>query len=72
MAVFVPATPNPTSGFYLLVERGRVKALDMPVEQAFKLVLTMGIADAEVLSTTARWTRPPTLPTASASAGSKT
>lgn len=59
LSVYVPTTPNPTSGFYLLVERRRVRDLDMTVEQAFKLVLTMGIADAEgQLATTAKWTRP--------------
>ena len=58
MSVYVPTTPNPTSGFYLLVEQSAVRDLDMPVEQAFKLVMTMGIADGEALATTARWTRP--------------
>ena len=57
VAVYVPTTPNPTSGFYLLVERAQVRVLDMPVETAFKLVLTMGIADAESLATTAKWSR---------------
>ena len=60
LSVYVPTTPNPTSGFYLLVERDLVRDLEMTVEQAFKLVLTMGIADSEaVLTTTAKWTRPP-------------
>lgn len=57
LAVYVPTTPNPTSGFYLLVERERVRELDMPVEQAFKLLLTMGIADSEALATTGKWAR---------------
>ena len=57
VAVYVPTTPNPTSGFYLVVERTRIRELDMPVEQAFKLVLTMGIADSEALATTAKWSR---------------
>lgn len=59
MAVYVPTTPNPTSGFFLLVDRARVRPLDMTVEQAFKALLTMGIADApgEVLATTAKWSR---------------
>lgn len=59
LSVFVPTTPNPTSGFYLLVEKGRVRELDMPVDQAFKVMLTMGIAesDPEALTTTAKWSR---------------
>ncbi len=57
VAVYVPTTPNPTSGFYLLVQRDKVRELDLPVEQAFKLILTMGIADAEPLATTGKWNR---------------
>lgn len=57
LAVYVPTTPNPTSGFYLLVEREKVRELDMPVDQAFKMVLTMGIADGDGLATTAKWSR---------------
>ncbi len=57
VAVYVPTTPNPTSGFYLLVARDKVREIDMNVEQAFKVVLTMGIADAEALATTAKWSR---------------
>jgi uncharacterized membrane protein len=60
VSVYVPTTPNPTSGFYLLVAREHVRPLDVPVDQAFKLILTMGIADAEPLTTTAKWTRRPT------------
>jgi uncharacterized membrane protein len=56
--VFIPTTPNPTSGFYLLVEKQLVRELDMPVQQAFKLVVTMGIAkEPELITTTAKLTR---------------
>lgn len=61
VSVYVPTTPNPTSGFYLLVERTALRELEIPVEQAFKLVMTMGIANAEPiesLTTTSRWSRP--------------
>ncbi len=58
MSVFVPTTPNPTSGFYLLVERSLVRDLDMSVQQAFKLVITMGIArEPDLITTTARMRR---------------
>lgn len=67
LSVYVPTTPNPTSGFYLLVERAKVRELDLSVEQAFKLILTMGIADSDALATTAKWTRPPKSATSSAS-----
>lgn len=41
--VFVPTTPNPTSGFYLLVPETDVIPLEMSVEEAFKLVMSGGI-----------------------------
>ena len=41
--VFVPTTPNPTSGFYLLVPEKDIISLDMTVEDAFKLVVSGGI-----------------------------
>jgi len=40
--VFVPTTPNPTSGIYLLVPAGEVKFLDMTVEEGFKTVVLSG------------------------------
>jgi uncharacterized membrane protein len=58
ISVFVPTTPNPTSGFYLLVDKALVRPLDMPVQQAFKLVITMGVAkEPDFLTTTAKLTR---------------
>ncbi len=41
--VYVPTTPNPTSGFMLIVARDQIKPLDMPVEQAIKMVISLGI-----------------------------
>jgi uncharacterized membrane protein len=40
--VFVPTTPNPTSGFMLVVPTDRVKNVDMSVEDAMKLVISGG------------------------------
>jgi uncharacterized membrane protein len=40
---FLPTTPNPTSGFYLLVPEDEVKEADLTVEDAFKLVMSAGI-----------------------------
>jgi uncharacterized membrane protein len=58
ISVFVPTTPNPTSGFYLLVDKALVRELDMPVQQAFKLVITMGVAkEPDLLTTTAKLSR---------------
>lgn len=52
LAVYVPTTPNPTSGFLIVVEPTHVRELAMNVQQAFKLLLTMGVADAGM---TGRW-----------------
>lgn len=41
--VFVPCTPNPTSGFYLWVKEEDLTPLDMTVQEAFKTVVSMGI-----------------------------
>jgi len=41
--IFVPCTPNPTSGFYLVVRESALRPLDMPVPEAFKILISMGI-----------------------------
>jgi uncharacterized membrane protein len=43
MSVFLPTTPNPTSGFLLFVPRRDVTVLDMTVEDAAKLVISAGL-----------------------------
>ncbi len=43
MNVFIPTTPNPTSGFYILIPEDEVVFLDMSVEDAFKLIISGGI-----------------------------
>jgi uncharacterized membrane protein len=43
IAVFVPTTPNPTSGFLMLYERESLVWLDMTVEEAFKYVISCGV-----------------------------
>ena len=43
VSVYVPTTPNPTSGYFLIVPRSRVRDLDMSVEEALKYVVSMGV-----------------------------
>ncbi|MEM1385588.1 MAG: DUF502 domain-containing protein [Pseudomonadota bacterium] len=43
VSVFLPTTPNPTSGFLLFVPRADVHFLDMTVEEAAKLVISAGL-----------------------------
>ncbi|MEY3950696.1 MAG: hypothetical protein RJB21_454 [Pseudomonadota bacterium] len=40
--VFLPTTPNPTSGFFMIVPRADVIELDMGVEEALKHIVSMG------------------------------
>lgn len=43
IAVFLPTTPNPTSGFLLFVPKRDIQFLDMTVEDAAKLVISAGL-----------------------------
>jgi uncharacterized membrane protein len=45
--VFMPTTPNPTSGFLLFVPREEVIRLDMSVEEGIKMVISSGIVSPE-------------------------
>lgn len=47
ITVFVPTTPNPTSGFILFVPRNEVSKLDIDVEDALKLVMSLGVVTPE-------------------------
>jgi uncharacterized membrane protein len=52
VSLYVPTTPNPTSGFFLMMPRTAVHALDMSVDEALKYIISMGVV------------APPTLPPA--------
>jgi uncharacterized membrane protein len=41
--IFLPTTPNPTSGFLLFLPRNKVKTLEMSVEEGIKLIISAGI-----------------------------
>ena len=43
VCVFVPTTPNPTSGVMIMVPRKEVIVLDMEVEEAVKMVVSLGV-----------------------------
>jgi uncharacterized membrane protein len=52
ICVYVPTTPNPTSGFFLMVHQNDVKELSLSVDQALTYVLSMGaVAPDEVVNT---------------------
>ena len=43
LSVYVPTTPNPTSGFFLMVPRADAIVLQMSVDEALKYVISMGV-----------------------------
>jgi uncharacterized membrane protein len=49
--VFVPTTPNPTSGFFLMVSQDDLVPLNMSVEQALKMIISGGVVVPELQET---------------------
>lgn len=43
VSVYVPTTPNPTSGFFLMMPKADVIELDMSVDEALKYIISMGV-----------------------------
>ncbi len=43
VSVFVPTTPNPTGGYFLMIPRADVITLDMSVDEALKYIISMGV-----------------------------
>lgn len=43
VSVYVPTTPNPTSGFFLMMKKSDVIELDMDVDEALKYIISMGV-----------------------------
>lgn len=46
ISVFIPTTPNPTSGFLLMKAKSDVKELSMSVDEALKLIISLGVMGA--------------------------
>ncbi len=53
LSVYVPTTPNPTSGFFLMVPRRDVIELAMSVDEALKYVISMGVVAPPLPAATA-------------------
>ncbi len=49
--LFVPTTPNPTSGFFVLIPKKDALELDISVEEAFKLVISAGVVTPNSVKT---------------------
>jgi uncharacterized membrane protein len=46
-SVYVPTTPNPTSGFFLMMPKADVIVLDMSVDEALKYIISMGVVSPD-------------------------
>jgi uncharacterized membrane protein len=64
VTLYVPTTPNPTSGFMLMVPRADVHALHMSVDEALKYIISMGVVAPPPSASAA--VKPPSLPTPTA------
>ena len=49
VSLYVPTTPNPTSGFFLMVPRADTIELDMSVDAALKYIVSMGVVAPEYI-----------------------
>lgn len=49
VSIYVPTTPNPTSGFLLMVPRADIQVLDISVDAALKYIVSMGVVAPGVL-----------------------
>jgi uncharacterized membrane protein len=47
LSVFIPTTPNPTTGWYAIVPEADVITLSMPIEDAFKIIISGGIVSPD-------------------------
>lgn len=54
VSVYVPTTPNPTSGFFLMMPRHDVVELDMSVDDALKYIISMGVVAPPMRATAPR------------------
>jgi len=48
LKIFIPTTPNPTSGFFCVAGEDEVKYLDMSVDEAFKLIISAGFSELQM------------------------
>lgn len=60
VSIYVPTTPNPTSGFFLMMPRSEVIDLDMTVDEALKYIISMGVVGPEQNAHAAQTQQKPT------------
>jgi uncharacterized membrane protein len=62
LSVYVPTTPNPTSGYFIIVPRRDTVELDMSVDEALKYVISMGVVSPSSHATPSAAARKPSNP----------
>ncbi len=62
VSVYVPTTPNPTSGFFLMMPKSEVIELDMSVDAALKYIISMGVVGPPCAKQRAGGTPAPVIP----------
>ena len=50
LKIFIPTTPNPTSGFFCIVPESEVQYLDLTADEAFSLIISAGSAEPEKIT----------------------
>jgi len=48
LSIFIPTTPNPTTGYYVMLPEEEVKELQISIEDAFKIIISGGLADNQI------------------------
>jgi uncharacterized membrane protein len=43
VTIFIPTTPNPTSGFLMMLPKSKVRELDMSIDEALKMIISLGM-----------------------------
>ena len=64
LSLYVPTTPNPTSGFFLMAPRTDVNPLAMSVDEALKYIISMGVVAPPPPAPSTRPPAPQPLPAA--------
>ena len=49
LKIFIPTTPNPTSGFFCIVPENEVQYLDLTADEAFRLIISAGSAEPKTM-----------------------
>jgi uncharacterized membrane protein len=52
VSIYVPTTPNPTGGYFVMVPKSSVRELDMSVDEALKYIISMGVVAPRLRPTT--------------------